>query len=68
MALSATYGVVGIVWTLAACKPFSYNFHKWQAEYSGTCIDTPSVIYASAIINIVLDGIITLLPTTQMQV
>lgn len=69
MALSTSYGVAFMVTTLAACKPFSYYFHRWQAaEYSGTCIDRYLAIYASSLINIILDGAITLLPTTQMQV
>lgn len=68
MALTACYGTAGVVSMLAACKPFTYNFHKWQAEYSGACIDASRVIYSGAVINITLDGAITLLPITQMQV
>lgn len=68
MALSASCGAAFIVATLAACKPFDYWFHRWQAEYSGVCIDFHSEIYASSVVNIILDGAITLLPTTQMQV
>lgn len=68
MALSASYGIAGIVATLAACKPFNYWFHRWQAEYSGVCIDFHLEIYASSVTNIILDIAITLLPTTQMQV
>lgn len=68
MGISVSYGASFIIATLAGCRPFTYNFHRWQAEYSGTCIDITREIYASAVINIILDGIITLLPTTQMQV
>lgn len=66
MALSSGYGIAGIVSMLASCKPFAYMFHKWQAEYSGVCIGASQVIYAGAVINIILDVAITLLPTTQM--
>lgn len=68
MALSASCGAAFIVATLSACRPFDYFFHRWQAEYSGVCIDFYSEIYASFVVNIILDGAITLLPTTQMQV
>lgn len=66
MGLSACYGIVFIIVTLAACRPFSYFFHRWNAEYSGTCIDIDNEIYASAVINIILDGVITLLPMVQV--
>lgn len=68
LALSTCYGAAFLIATLASCKPFTYYFHRWQTEYSGTCIDMNSEIYALNVINIVLDGTITLLPTTQMQV
>lgn len=66
MAISTSYGASFIIATLAGCRPLTYNFHRWQAEESGTCINITREIYASAVINIILDGIITLLPTTQM--
>lgn len=68
LAISTCYGTAFIIATLASCKPFTYYFHRWQTEYSGTCIDMNSEIYALNVINIILDGTITLLPTTQMQV
>lgn len=70
MGISISYGASFIIATLAGCRPFTYNFHRWQAESSGTgtCINITQEIYASAVINIILDGIITLLPTIQMQV
>lgn len=68
LAISTCYGTAFLIATLAACKPFTYYFHRWQTECNGTCIDMNSEIYALNVINIVLDGTITLLPTTQMQV
>lgn len=66
MAISAGYGASFIIATLAGCQPLDYQFHRWQAEAEGTCINITEEIYASAVINILLDGIITLLPTVQM--
>jgi hypothetical protein len=66
MGISTSYGVVFFITALADCRPFSYNFYKWEAEVNGTCINISHSIYASAIINIILDGIITLMPMTQM--
>lgn len=68
LAISTSYGIAFLTATLASCKPFTYYFHRWQSEYRGTCIDMDSQIYALNVTNIVLDGTITLLPTTQMQV
>lgn len=68
MAISVSYTVAGTVTSFVSCRPFNYIFHRWQAEYSGICIDFHREIFAAAVINIVLDGAITLLPATQMQV
>ncbi|KAK2606579.1 hypothetical protein N8I77_005319 [Diaporthe amygdali] len=66
MVLSTSYGTAFIIATLASCRPFNYFFHRWQAEYSGTCISIYHKFYASVVINIIADGIITLLPITQI--
>lgn len=67
-AATTGYGASFIIAALASCKPFTYKFHRWQAEYSGKCANIDYEIYASNVINVILDGVITLLPTTQMQV
>jgi hypothetical protein len=66
MAVSVSGGLAFIVAMLSSCKPFAYFFHRWKLEATGTCIDIHLEIYSSAIFNITLDGIIFLLPTTQM--
>lgn len=66
MGLSACSGTVFITAIIASCQPLSYYFKRWNSEYSGTCIDIKKEVAASAIINIILDGLVTLLPVTQM--
>ncbi|ROW18332.1 hypothetical protein VPNG_00495 [Cytospora leucostoma] len=66
MGISACYCTVFIVVSLASCQPFGYYFHRWNSQYSGTCLSISNRVTASAIINIILDGVITLLPVTQV--
>lgn len=68
IAFSAGFGAAFITATLASCKPFNYWFQRWKIEYRGECIDFYRQHYASSVINIILDGTITLAPATQMQV
>lgn len=64
--LSACRCIVFIIALFASCQPFGYFFDRWNSEYNGACIDINAQISASSIINIILDGVITLLPTTQV--
>lgn len=66
MGVSACSGTVFIIVIIASCQPLSYYFNRWNSEYSGTCIDIKKEVAASSIINIILDGLVTLLPVTQV--
>lgn len=68
MGLSACSGIAFIIATIVSesCQPLSNYINSEKNEHSRTCIDFKKEVAASAIINIILDGLITLLPVTQV--
>ncbi|KAL2845944.1 hypothetical protein BJY01DRAFT_177308 [Aspergillus pseudoustus] len=71
----ATYIVLAftICWGLGiflansfSCQPISYFWHMWDGEHEGKCIEHAHLLWAHAIINILLDVVIIGLPLSTL--
>lgn len=61
------YMVVFIVATALQCFPVSMAWQKWDGEHQGKCLNLNAEGWASAIINIILDLIVIVLPMRQLK-
>ncbi|KAL2027461.1 hypothetical protein VTO58DRAFT_111552 [Aureobasidium pullulans] len=61
------YMVVFIVATALQCIPVSMAWQKWDGEHQGKCLNLNAEGWASAIINIILDLIVIILPMRQLK-
>ncbi|KAL4959826.1 CFEM domain-containing protein [Aspergillus stella-maris] len=56
------WGIVILLVNVFACQPISYFWNMWDGEHKGKCLDAAQLLWAHAIINIVLDAVIIVLP------
>lgn len=64
MAMLASYGIAFATASLAACRPFEYNWNR--TIENGTCIDTSRFYTAQTIIGVVFDFIVVALPMPML--
>ncbi|KAL3482105.1 hypothetical protein BJX99DRAFT_243126 [Aspergillus californicus] len=62
MAFTMAWGVAILFALIFSCQPVSHFWHMWDGEHQGKCIDHPRMIWAHAIINILLDVVMIGLP------
>lgn len=60
------YGVVFTFLFIFQCSPVSYTWMQWDGEADGKCLDFDLGAVIHAIINILLDVVIFILPLTQL--
>lgn len=48
------------------CAPISYAWYQWDNQFRGTCINLNAASWSHAVINIVLDLIVLVLPLPQL--
>lgn len=58
LVFTACYGIAFMLATIFLCTPVSHIWNGWDGEHTGKCNSSPSVVWAHAIINIVLDLVI----------
>lgn len=64
--LVAAFGVSCMVSTGFNCTPITFMWQGWDGEHPGSCFDVSNQAFALAIINIVIDAIIFVLPIPQL--
>ncbi|KAL4943083.1 hypothetical protein BDV06DRAFT_211360 [Aspergillus oleicola] len=65
-AFTTVWGVVILLANVFACQPISYFWNMWDGEHEGKCLDAAQLLWAHAIINIVLDAVIIVLPQPML--
>lgn len=64
MAMLASYGIAFTIASLAACKPFAFNWNKELPH--GTCIDTSKFYTAQTILGVFFDVVVVALPMPML--
>ncbi|KAF1943013.1 hypothetical protein EJ02DRAFT_502415 [Clathrospora elynae] len=64
--LCVAYCITFLVATIFQCTPVSYSWTQWDSLHEGTCNNIHLQAWMSAIINIVLDVIVMVLPLRQI--
>ncbi|RDW67417.1 CFEM domain-containing protein [Aspergillus mulundensis] len=62
LAFTTAWGIAILFANIFACQPISYFWNMWDGEHKGKCLDAQQLLWAHAIINIVLDVVIVGLP------
>ncbi|KAL2867365.1 CFEM domain-containing protein [Aspergillus lucknowensis] len=63
LAFTTCWGLTVLFANVFACQPLSYYWNMWDGEHEGKCISQASLLWAHAVINILLDVVIIGLPT-----
>lgn len=62
LAFTSAWGIAVLFANIFACSPMSHFWTRWDGEHEGQCISAEQLLWAHAIINIVLDVVIIGLP------
>ncbi|KAL4965977.1 uncharacterized protein BDV14DRAFT_199428 [Aspergillus stella-maris] len=62
LAFTIAWGLGCLFATIFLCRPVSYFWHMWDGEHEGSCGDHEALLWGGAVINIVLDVVIIVLP------
>ncbi|KAF2084270.1 hypothetical protein K490DRAFT_75929 [Saccharata proteae CBS 121410] len=60
--LCAGYGIAFVLVSIFQCRPISYAWNQWDGEHAGTCNNINAQGWTSAVLNIVLDLTVIILP------
>lgn len=60
------YIITFVLVTTVHCLPVSYTWTSWTGETEGRCINFNAFAWAHAIVNIILDLFVILLPIPQL--
>ncbi|KAL3420446.1 CFEM domain-containing protein [Phlyctema vagabunda] len=66
LAINVIWGFVVILITIFQCAPVHYFWERWDKTTNGKCNNSHAQAWASAIVNIVLDLAILILPLPQL--
>ncbi|RDW79980.1 hypothetical protein BP6252_04618 [Coleophoma cylindrospora] len=59
-------GVTYVILNIFQCRPISFFWTSWDGEHQGTCIDVVALVNSYAIISIVVDVWMLILPIIQV--
>ncbi|KAL4794688.1 hypothetical protein BDV19DRAFT_399298 [Aspergillus venezuelensis] len=62
LAFTIAWGLGFLFASLFICQPVSYSWHMWDGEHEGSCGDHEALLWGGAVINIILDVVIVLVP------
>lgn len=62
--ITLSYGFSFAVTSLAACRPFAFNWDKTIKD--GSCIDTSTFYVAQTVIGVILDVVVVALPMPML--
>lgn len=62
LAFTTAWGIAILFANVFACSPISYFWTQWDGEHKGECVNNDQLLWAHALINIVLDAVIIALP------
>lgn len=66
LVFNTIYGVVFTIIAVVPCLPISYYWTKWSEETKGQCADINALVWANAVIGIVLDLWMLVIPLYEV--
>jgi hypothetical protein len=64
--INISWGVTSVVVGVLQCWPISYFWNIWDGEHSGRCLDIITFVSSTAVISIVLDIWMLIIPLSQL--
>ncbi|SPO06396.1 related to integral membrane protein PTH11 [Cephalotrichum gorgonifer] len=65
--LNALFGIAFIFAGIFQCTPVSYYWTKWDGEHQGKCVSINGIAWANAIVSIVFDIWMLVIPMSQLH-
>ncbi|KAL4944492.1 hypothetical protein BDV06DRAFT_220227 [Aspergillus oleicola] len=62
LAFTTAWGLGSLFASIFICRPVSYFWLMWDGEHEGSCGDHEALLWSGAVINIILDVVIIVLP------
>ncbi|KAH7131282.1 hypothetical protein EDB81DRAFT_808285 [Dactylonectria macrodidyma] len=64
---NALFGISYVFVAIFHCQPVSYFWKKWDGEHEGHCTDLNAITVSNAVISIILDVWMLILPISQLR-